>query len=335
MSRTAIAACAVLAVVLGPLAVGAPGTPPGQEFHVSTAGNAQAADGSEGRPFPTVQAALDLARPGDIVRMAPGEYAGPISTVRSGMRGRPIQITSNGAVISGSGEGRLLTISHDHIEVRGLELRDADKLVWIEGAAGVKIVGNTLATADGECLRVKANAHGNEIAGNSISGCGGTEFDLDNDRKNGEGIYIGTAPEQRVAGEPDTSSANLIRGNRISTPGECVDIKEDAFLNVVVGNTCSGGQDDDSGAISARGVLTVIANNVVESNSGAGIRLGGDDELDGVGSVVVGNRIADNRGVGIKIMRQPQAICDNSLDGNALGQVGGRFGGNEFRCEVG
>ncbi len=86
--------------------------------------------------------------------------------------------------------------------------------------------------AGGECIRLRYQTRRNEIAYSQISNCGRYDFAFRGGGKNGEGIYIGTAPEQRGAHgssdrSVDASNANHVHHNVIDTKGnECVDIKE-------------------------------------------------------------------------------------------------------------
>ncbi|MGH9000511.1 MAG: NosD domain-containing protein, partial [Acidimicrobiia bacterium] len=191
--------------------------------------------------------------------------------------------------------------------------------LWIFGASGVRIANNVIRDAAGECLRIKYQAAGNEIVGNRIEDCGG-DFDADDDEKNGEGIYIGTSPEQldrNPTGEADASDRNWVHGNVIDTPAECVDIKEGASENVVEHNRCSGGEDPDGAGLSSRGNGNIFRHNISRGHDGAGIRLGGDTMSDGVDNVVVANRFEDNDGFGVKVQRSPQRqLCGNELSGN-------------------
>jgi len=74
----------------------------------------------------------------------------------------------------------------------------------VQGARGVRLLGNRLHDAGGECVRLKGYAQANEVASNVIARCGRVRFDLARGAKNGEAIYIGTAPEQS-GGRPDRS----------------------------------------------------------------------------------------------------------------------------------
>ncbi|MGH7607887.1 MAG: hypothetical protein ACREME_11160, partial [Gemmatimonadales bacterium] len=285
------------------------------------------ADGSAERPFATLQRGLDAARPGDTVLAAAGTYEG-MRSVRSGEPGAPIVLRGDpGAIIDGRGEANnLVEFTHSHLVLRGFELTGADKLVVLIGASQIRILGNLLYDAEGECLRLRYHSSRNEIAGNRIVGCGRTGFDLDEDSKNGEGVYIGTAPEQlddkNPTDEPDTSAGNWVHDNEFEVPAECVDVKEDAVDNLVERNRCTGSEDPDGAGFSSRGIGTVFRYNYSHGHVGDGIRLGGDDDDDGVRTVVRDNRLVGNDGYGLSVHRLPQGeMCGNDIGGNALGAL--------------
>lgn len=288
------------------------------------AGEGTGGDGSEGRPFPTIEQALNVAGPGDTVNVGPGTYPQRLRSVRAGRSDRPIRLVGHEAEIRGDGEGRLVELNHDHIVLEGFRLRDGDILLWVQQATGVRVLGNTFTDAAGECVRLKYFSRGNEVANNRIERCGRSGFNLDADDKNGEGIYIGTAPEQRDEKNPtsdvDDSGQNWVHDNSIEVPAECVDVKEGARENLVENNTCTGSQDPDGGGFSSRGIATTFRNNRSTGHAGAGIRLGGDADQDGTQSVVVGNVLANNKGYGVKVLREPQGqICGNILRNNGEG----------------
>jgi nitrous oxidase accessory protein NosD len=80
---------------------------------------AQAADALRG-PWPTIQQAVDVARPGDVIELAPGRYLQDVRTVRDGRSGQPITIKGPAtAVISGGGAGRVVEVNHSFIELNG------------------------------------------------------------------------------------------------------------------------------------------------------------------------------------------------------------------------
>lgn len=298
-------------------------TPPSapRELYVA-AGAAPGGDGSVRRPFATIQQGLDAAWAGDTVRVGPGTYREELRSRRSGTSDSPIRVVGNGAVVTGTAldDGRLVELYHDYLVLEGLELTGSDKLVWMVGTTGVRLVGNWLHGAGGECVRLRYHARGNEIAGNRIEDCGRVNFDLERNRKNGEAVYIGTAPEQldrNPTGEPDDSGRNWVHDNVMNTRAECVDVKEDSRGNVIERNMCTGGLDPEGAGFSSRGLATVIRENVSIGHAGSGVRVGGDDDDDGVLSTIVGNVVTSNGEYGVEVHAEPQrALCGNVSVGN-------------------
>jgi nitrous oxidase accessory protein len=92
--------------------------------------------GETAAPRPGLQALVDAAAPGDVVRPPPGTWAGPV-VIR-----KPIVLDGGGAVtIDGGGKGTLVRVETDGAEVRGLRLigsgENHDGL-----DAGVQVRGN-------------------------------------------------------------------------------------------------------------------------------------------------------------------------------------------------
>jgi hypothetical protein len=279
-----------------------------------------------GTTFTDLQAAIYAAQPGDTVQVS-GVQTGEFETVRSGTPGAPITLAGQpGATLRGPAvnEGRVLSIEHDWIVVTGLRITRGDKGIWVQQARNVTITGNTVRDTGGECVRMKYLAQRNEIAGNRIGPCGLVNFDLGASRKNGEGVYVGTAPEQlsrNPTDDADASSQNWVHDNVITTRAECVDLKEGAELNVVERNRCSGGRDPDGSGLDARGNRNLFRYNVVSDVAGKGVRLGGDTRTQGLDNEVVGNTLIRTGGHAVGAMRLPQKrICGNTVGRNQAGQ---------------
>lgn len=109
---------------------------PGEDadvIHVSPTGTDDNT-GAETDPLGTVQAALDMAHPGDVIALHPGVYTGPSSgdepvgeTTRAGEPGQPITIMGPPeAIVRGPPVERasnpLLKINHSHVHVLGVTL---------------------------------------------------------------------------------------------------------------------------------------------------------------------------------------------------------------------
>lgn len=291
----------------------------------------QGVDSNDGssplKALSSVQAAIKRSYAGDEILLLPGIYHEDIHSVRSGRIGAPIVLRGLGEVtLKGAGKRSIIDIEHSYIHVQDITLDGAysskgafrNKLIYAEGRsdallAGLRLVHLQLHNAGGECLRLRF-VRASEVAFNNISNCGRLAFDLSRNRKNGEGIYLGTAPEQ-LSGDLDRSMANRIHHNYIHTnAAECIDVKEGAENNQIDNNICTGQLDPDSAGISARGNHNVIHHNLVYGNRGAGIRLGGDTATCGIHNDVYDNYLEANQEGGLKIMRMPQGrLCSNQI----------------------
>ena len=319
-------------------------------YYVSSTGNDTNDGRSAGAPFESIQKAVDLAQPGAVITLAPGIYLQDVHSTRDGAADAPIAITGPAnAIVRGGGGARIIEINHDNITLSGFTIDGLwgdpnsmtgyrDKLLYVlgkqprDGVSGLRVLKMTFKNAGGECVRLRYYAQHNEITGSSISNCGVHDFRFRAGGKNGEGIYIGTAPEQRGDGknptsDPDLSSENWIHQNSFDTQGnECVDIKEAARGNVVEDNSCTGQRDPESGGFDARGSGNIFRNNQSYGNAGAGIRLGGDSATDGIDNDAYGNTIHDNQAGGIKVQRQPQGnVCGNTMANNTGGDSVGSY----------
>lgn len=342
---------AALAAALGatPAAAGdrSPFAPPGRfDLHVSPHGADSNAGDDWNRPVKSIQRALELAQPGARVAIAAGEYFEDLRSVRDGHPDAPISLVgAAGAVIRGAGDARVFEIRHSHLELVNLEIdgriqktggrtRFRDKLIYIMGQServgvtGVRLLHMRLRNAGGECVRMKYFAHRNEVAYSTITDCGVDDFHGDGGAKNGEGIYIGTAPEQlerNPTSSLDRSNGNWIHHNHIDTRGnECIDIKEASRFNLIEHNACTGQLDEHAAGISSRGNDNIIRFNLIWGNRGAGIRFGGDTARDGIDNHAYGNVLRDNAYSAFKIMAVPQSrICGNRVDSGARPVVRG------------
>lgn len=291
--------------------------------YVSSTGADNNESGSSSRPYKTISYALSQAEPGTRIVVLPGTYSEHIVTTRDGSLSLPIVLQAKGKVVL-KGEdksGRTIELKHDYHVIDGFEFAGNDIPLWIQGANHNIIRNNYIHHADGECLRIKYHSSYNLVEGNRIEHCGLKDYVRDGGGKNGEGIYIGTAPEQlsrNPSSETDNSHSNLVSNNTIATNGnECVDIKEGSSRNIVEFNSCTRQLDDKSGGMNSRGNENIFRYNHIFNNRGAGIRFGGDTKADGINNQAYGNKLEGNQGVALKVQRMPQGlICGNTQRGN-------------------
>ncbi len=320
-------------------------------YYINPSGNDTNAGTSENNAWKTIQKGLDVAKAGDTIVLAEGMYKQDVVTKRDGSANAPITIKGNAeAIVKGAGNARVFEINHSYIALQGFtvdgltggakdEKAYRDKLIYVQGKerkkaiTGIKVLNMTIKNGGGECIRFRYFAQKNEIAYNTIVNCGVHDFVFDGGGKNGEGIYIGTAPEQLTDGknptrDPDASNENWVHHNNINTQAnECVDIKEGASENIVENNICTGQKDPESAGMDARGNTNTFRSNEIYDNIGAGVRLGGDSKKDGINNNIYNNVIKNNKAGGIKLQRIPQGkICGNIMQSNAAGNAGGSFG---------
>ncbi|CAN0114622.1 unnamed protein product [Ectocarpus sp. 13 AM-2016] len=178
----------------------------------------------------------------------------------------------------------------------------------------------------GEGIRIRYFVTNCVVFHNRITstGCYDFKFDEgDHGTKNGEGIYVGTSSKQwskNVTDEPDICRWTRIYENYIDTHGnECVDVKEGAVDTVIETNYCTGQLDEDSSGIDSRASSTTIRYNKVVGCKGAGVRLGGHKvgrEQYGINCKVYCNILENNEYAGVKVMTEPNEICQNTVSGS-------------------
>lgn len=297
-----------------------------ETVYVSPAGQDLPDSGSESHPYQTISYALGQARPGVTILVREGTYPEYIKTSQDGTPESPITLRAVGQVhlVGDEVHKRIMDLWNDYYVIEGFEWHDKDVLLWMQEADHNSISNNFFHHALGECVRVKYQSTHNTLSENRVEDCGLTDFVHGGSGKNGEGIYIGTAPEQLYKNptqEVDESSFNTVKENVFNTRGnECVDIKEGSNNTIIEYNDCTGQKDPESGGFSSRGNENMFRYNNSHQNVGAGIRLGGDDTTMGINNDVYVNELTGNSSVAIKVTRLPQrTICGNTVLNNAGG----------------
>jgi parallel beta-helix repeat protein len=231
-------------------------------YYVSPTG-VDSGPGTRGRPWKSLQRALDGLHPGHRVIVRRGTYVGPLELRRGGQKDVPVSIEAfegEKPVIAGR-----LKISTSHVSVSGFVFDGAlaptpDVLVWVDGGDRVEIRGNEIRNAAESGIFVGSRedpALRVQIVGNWIhdNGKGSTPED---------GVHLGY------------SRLGLIGNNVIEHNGAFgIELFPDGDGTTVIHNTIvSNGRSGVivAGSASARSDRNVIANNIVAFNAELGLR---------------------------------------------------------------
>jgi hypothetical protein len=186
-------------------------------------------------------AALAAAEPGDLIRLAAGDYAGHFTLAAAGTAGAPITLCGpRTAVLDGGDEdGYTLHLDHaDHTRVAGLTVRGGQKGVMVDASSHVVVDGIAVTEVGEEAVHLRRGSSDNVVRGSVIRATGLRT------KKFGEGIYVGSAKSNWCTYSdclPDRSDRNVLEGNDIAeTTAESLDIKEGTTGGTVRGNTFSG-----------------------------------------------------------------------------------------------
>ena len=232
-----------------------------------------AADGSPAKPFATIQAAIDAAKPGDEIRVAKGTYVGGLVVQKKGL------VLAGG--FKGGGDFAASDPKANPTVVQGTKAASALAFRNVEDAraSGFTITGG---------------AHGVELAA-----CKGITLSRNVVADNGEfgkdragGIFL--SQTERVA-ILDNEIVNNHAGDDgggigIRRGRACVDLRIEG--NHIAGNTIPG---EHGGGVFVEGT-GVVAGNLVESNAAC---FGGGIFLNGGSLACSSNVVRNNKGIGI------------------------------------
>lgn len=169
-----------------------------------------------------------------------------------------------------------------------------NRLIWLQNTTNSLIIGNIVKNAGGECIRIRTASHDNEVAYNTIRGCGYYQFKIQPLQrlwKNGEGVYIGTDPYQIRANQinkqaywgaeweamTDGSHSNLVHHNDIFpgaqddlTPPPTNELRPGVAPSDGYGNECvdvKEDKDDIGRLVKLPGVAKAqLINNIIRDN---------------------------------------------------------------------
>lgn len=174
----------------------------------------------QARPGALVSA-IRAAAPGDVLRLAPGVYAGPVVIDRQlVLRG-----DGQGAVVDGGGLGSVILVLVPDVTIRGLTIRGSGSSHESRDA-GIRL-GRKARNARIEGNHLTGNLYGVDVHGAHDAMVIGNVIDGRRDHRvndRGNGVYVWNAPGTVVAGNDmrwgrdgifvNASKRNVFRGNR-------------------------------------------------------------------------------------------------------------------------
>jgi hypothetical protein len=211
-----------------------------------------------------LSAALTAAAPGQVIRLADGNYQDNFVATASGTPTAPIFLCGGrGAVLDGGGTtgGYVFHLDGaEHWRLVGFTVRNGQKGVMADATTGTVIQDLAVNGTGDEAVHLRRNSTDNLVVGNVISDTGQRRD------KFGEGVYIGTAVSNWCTISdclPDRSDRNVIAGNTISdTTAEAVDIKEGTTGGLLVDNTFDGaGNTEADSWVDVKGTAWTIRGN--------------------------------------------------------------------------
>ncbi len=197
---------------LAPAAVMAAGLLTGGGGHAATL---------EVAPTQSLATAIDAADPGDVLRLGPGEYEGPI-VIR-----KPLTLEGEpGAVVRGNGEASVIVVEAPDVAIRGLRvigsglrLEEMNAAIFLTDAASRATVERNLLEDNLVGVYVHGAA-GAVVRGNRIVGRSDLRLN-----EAGNGIHVWNAPGAQIVGNDIqhgrdgiyviASRKNVFRGNRM------------------------------------------------------------------------------------------------------------------------
>ena len=162
-------------------------------------------------------AAISGARDGDVLRLAPGRYAGPV------VLDRPVTLDGGGAAeIDAGGRGAVITLTAPDVTVRGLVLTGSgDSHDGIDSGVQLTKTADRAVVADNV---LRGNLYGVDIHGAPDARVTGNVIEGRQDgqmNRRGNGIYVWNAPGAEVTGNRirwgrDGIFVNASKRNRFS-----------------------------------------------------------------------------------------------------------------------
>jgi hypothetical protein len=277
-----------------------------------------------------LQQALKSAKPGDVIRLAPGTYEGEFVAQTTGTRDKPIFLCGDArSILDGGGIKKGYAFHLDQVDywrLVGFTIQNSQKGVVGDKTNGSVIQGLTVHNIGDEGIHLRDFSTGNTVQYNKVYDTGQRRA------KFGEGIYLGSAQsnwKQNSGGQMDKSDNNVVRGNVIRATAEAIDIKEGTSGGHIVGNvfdgSALGGDKFNDSWVDVKGNKYVIEGNRGKKTPQDGFQTHQVIKGWGTGNIFRNNVIDLDGGAGVGIndtVGGNTIACNNKTTGGRLSKNG-------------
>jgi hypothetical protein len=302
-----------------------------------------------------IRTALASAKPGDVIRIADGEYQFKPRLVASasGTQDQPITLRGSRAAVlrtkNASGDYGL-HVTGDHWRIEGITVAHASKGIVLDGSVGTVIDGVEVFDIGAEGVHFRTCSSGGVLRNSFVHDTGRRSAQY------GEGVYVGSAHSNWA----DFACLDAVEGRQGGDNTERVLIEDNVFEDITAEGadlkegTDSGtlrrnvfrrvglsGQNSADSAVDAKGNNWVISDNVVSEPDATwdddgvarpseftdGFQAHAVYDGYGTGNVFRRNEVVGGIpgfGVGLYADAKNVVACDNTAPGAARGLVGSK-----------
>ncbi|HEX4431009.1 MAG TPA: DUF1565 domain-containing protein, partial [Frankiaceae bacterium] len=293
-------------------------------LYVSPQGNDHSSGATSATPFATIQAALNIAKPGTTIHLAPGTYRQEPTTKVNGTASAPISIvgTETGFASSArnqtvlTGGGRILNINNSYYTISGFTIDGQSALhgiVWPSSLAAVRSFKDSIQSRAADSRLIYIGSADNAVGVSNVHidnmflrGAGGECVRMRNDANHNE-ISNSTIEYCGLLGKGDDVSSykyhngeGVYLGTSPADPSQPASTVDTTSYNVITNNHIEtfGSECVD---IKENSHNNVVSSNLCEFNDEPTAFDGSNLEIRGYNNTISNNVVSGSRGYGLKI----------------------------------
>ncbi len=247
------------------------------------------------RAFPTIQAAVDAAVPGDVIKVGKGTYAEAVVIATDGLT-----LIGRRSVVDPAYAGPCFSVNADDVTINGFTLRNGSLGVSATGD-GISLIKNIVEASAGVGLSV--TGEGAAVISNAVRAAGG------------DGIRVrGPVGAFGITGE----NPSQVHTNKVQQSGEdgidVVDVNSTIRRNLCTSNGFHGIRSELGGVFVAGGPASLVSGNQGHFNAFDGLQI---ESYFGTGVDVVTNTTRFNGQDGLRVLGFHFTVNGNRSGNNA------------------